>query len=184
MPLDVTAVDEVRITPKRWELFVNSFTGVFSQTYGCVPSVIGGAPPICELRPVDFVFGMGNPRVEATSTNCTVVSPSTGPMTTHFNPWQPECGTFGRPACVAKSTASAAARDLVADLSNDGTFYSVEGTGPYQVRKLMLDGACTGAWANVGGPVPLATKPVLVVIRGVPMLVYADGNGNLKLAAP
>ena len=78
----------------------------------------------------------------------------------------------------------ASAREIVGDLANDGTFFSVEGPGPYQVRKLVLGANCAGTWANFKAPVTLPTRPRLVVIRGTPGLIYADGSGDLKFVVP
>ncbi len=186
-PVGLSKVNAIHVGTKRWEIVEYPSTGLKSQTFGCYPSILGNAPPNCEMRAVKYLSG-GAPTaraVSAMSTGCSAqqVYDATATSTTLMG-WQPECGSFQRPACFPDSMAAGSPKQLVADRSNDGTFYSLELGVSTQVRKLVLGGNCTGTWVNVGAAMTFPTPARLVVIRGNPGLLYADAAGNLKFVTP
>ncbi|MBS1151712.1 MAG: serine protease, subtilase family [Myxococcaceae bacterium] len=174
----------IQFASNRWEIAESTGTGLRWQTWACIPSGIVGVPPTCGFTPVGLLSG-GAPTATPTtaiSENCAAHQVNDAAAMTRFQLWQTTC-SLGNP-CVPGSSTPGFARELVADPNGPDTFFSIEGTGPYQVRKVVLSAVCGGAWTNVGAPLTLPTQPRLVVIRGNPGLFYADASENLAFVTP
>jgi len=188
--LGISDVNRIRVHGGRWEIFKDlpSPGGGQSQTFGCyqLPGLPFPPPPWdCTATPVASI-GQTGYLSNAISRVCTVNHDSLADTVTVR--WQPTCGPFGNsPACTPDNSINGAGVEVVADLANEGSFYSYTGTGtgPLQIQKLVVNATCGGAWVNFKLPLtlPNAGERRLVVIRGVPGLLYTE-NGNLKLRTP
>ncbi len=182
VPVALSNIDAIHLSGKRWEIVQYPSTGIKSQTFGCLQPFLG-QPSVCEMRGEVVLPGgaPAAPPASAISSGCSVQQINdAAPVTTLIGWHDDSCGRN----CFADSATPGFARQIVADPASEGNFFSVEGTGPYQVRKLALSATCTGTWVNVGAALTLATAPRLVVIRGNPGLIYADASGDVKFVTP
>lgn len=179
-----TGVDAIVVTDTRWELARFTAGGTESQSFGC--------PSACSLTALKALggAGVGLPNT-AGSKSCSIHGYLNGAneMTTLFR-FQPGCG--GTNPCAPDINEANNFDDVVADPATDGTFYGYNalGGGLFQVKKRVLAANnCAGAITNVGLPLDLGTAiigiPRIVVVRGQPLLVYADSQQHLlKLIGP
>ncbi len=177
------AIDAIHFTSQRWEIVEHMPFSSLSQGFWCRQKLYNFQ---CAMTGVKSVAGGAQgAAVSAISANCSVHQLSDPPGTTTLIRFNPDCTVPF--LCPPDATTPGSPRQIVSDLANDNTFFSYEGTGPYQVRKLVLavsNELCTGAWVNVGAAISLPTVPQLVVIRGNPGLLYVDSSNNLKFVTP
>jgi hypothetical protein len=175
LPLTITSVESMLFADNRWQAVAYIGGGTWSQDFSCsptcglsAPKTLGGAStgtPNSAISQICAIHGYLNNSAE---------------KTTMFR-FQPGCGGPTN-ACAPDLTEDNNFDQVVADPNADGTFYgyNTDGAGNYQLKKRVLSSAtCGGSIVDVGAPVflgALLAPPRLIVIRGVPGLIYSLNN--------
>ncbi len=183
--ISLASISAISVSDTHWQIMTGNAGGTESQDFGCSPT--------CTLSGVKTLGGgsIGYPNA-AISNNCAVHGyQSAGFEKTTMFRYQPGCGPTPNPnPCAPDLTEDNNFDEVVADAAQDGTFYgyATVSAGTFQLKKRTLTATtCSGGVVDVGAPITIGTiqgLPRLIVVRGVPGLLFPAVNGNITYVTP